>query len=220
MNSNSTPKFSAGDIITRTLPGNHDYGQKLEILSVNNTTGRYILHDGHELSFSDQGEYHKVHKNVLRILPDTSMFGSKEEWEKNYDAIPLNERDNNSWWYLHGSLESEFGFDKGTAMNSKSAGYSLETVNWREINNHTVTEVRPGQPLLIHRMHIDGEVPVEIHGSDKPAVGFFWTEDRGDVEYEGRTYPHWQQRGLVCYADDKEGCEYAREVLHEKPFFF
>ena len=54
------PIFEKGDIITRIDRSAYDYGQKLKILSVNKTTGRYILPDGHELDIESQNLYQKI----------------------------------------------------------------------------------------------------------------------------------------------------------------
>ena len=157
----------------------------------------------------------EVKKNVLKMVSD-GMFESREIMMRVYNSIPADERDNNSWWYLHGKLESEVGFDKATTTNCKSAGYSKETINWRAISDSKVTEIFEDKPLTIHRMYINGEVPVEIEKIEKKCIGFFWTEDWGDVQWEGKKYPHWSQRGLVCYADDDEACEYARQAMTER----
>ena len=34
--------------------------------------------------------------------------------------------------------------------------------------------------------------------------------------YKGKKYPSWKQRGLVCFADDIESCEYAKEMMLKK----
>ena len=157
-------------------------------------------------------------KQVLKMIAD-GLFDSRENLLKRYAEIPVDERDNNSWWYLHGQLESDVHFDKATAVNCKTAGYSRETINWKEICGDTVTKVEKNGSMCIHRMYINGEVPVEIEGIDKACVGFFWTEDCEDVQWKNKKYPHWNQRGLVCYADDTEACEYAREKMNERAWF-
>ena len=153
-------------------------------------------------------------KNVLRMIAD-GLFDSHEALMERYNAIPRDERDNNSWWYLHGRLEEDVHYDKATAVNCRSGGYSLETVHWREIHGTTVTEVSP-ESETIWRLHLNGEVPVEIEGIDKECVGFFWTSEKEDVTWNGRQYPYWNQRGLVCYADDTEACDYARRKMQER----
>ena len=54
------PIFEKGDVITRISRFAHDYGYEFKILSVNKTTGRYILPDGHELDIEHQNLYRKV----------------------------------------------------------------------------------------------------------------------------------------------------------------
>lgn len=156
-------------------------------------------------------------KQVLKMIAD-GLFSSHESLMKRYSEIPDDERDNNSWWYLHGQLEQDVNFDKATTVNCKSAGYSKETVNWREILGINVTVVDPRKEN-IYKMHVNGEVPVEIEGMSKPCIGFFWTTEREDIVWDGKKYPHWEQRGLVCYADDTEGCDYAREKMDERSSF-
>lgn len=154
----------------------------------------------------------KQNKQTLKLIAE-GRFDSHEEFYKRYDEIPADERDNNSWWYLHGQLESDCGYDKATAVNCKTAGYSVQTINYKEICDDIVTKVKDS--LLIHRMHINGEVPVEIEGIAKKCIGFFWTIDRGKVVYKNKKYPDWMQNGLVCYADDEEACKYARKKMQE-----
>ena len=109
-------------------------------------------------------------KQVLKMIAD-GLFDSRENLLKRYAEIPVDERDNNSWWYLHGQLESDVHFDKATAVNCKTAGYSRETINWKEICGDTVTKVEKNGSLRIHRMHINGEVPVEIEGIASDSSG-------------------------------------------------
>lgn len=153
-------------------------------------------------------------KPTLKMIAD-GLFSTHESLLACYNSIPRDERDNNSWWYLHGQLEEDVHYDKATTTNCKSAGYSRETINWNEILGTTVTVVSK-ESLTIHRMHIDGEIPVEVEGISKPCTGFFWTNERDDVTWNGKSYPHWEQRGLVCYSDDTEACDYARKKMQEK----
>ena len=157
-------------------------------------------------------------KTTLKMLAD-GLFTNYTEMNRRLDSIPDDEKDNNPWWYLHGQLEEDAHFDKATVINSKSAGYSALTVNWTEINDGIVNSVRENRPELIHRMHLNGEVSVEIEGITKPCTGFFWTSERKPILWKDREYPHWEQRGLVCYTDDAEACEYAREMMEKKSVF-
>lgn len=134
-----------------------------------------------------------------------------------YEDVPKDERDNNSWWYLHGKLEDEVGFDKAFATNCKSAGYSKETLDWSSIKGNQVTEVFSETPRLC--IYANGEIPVEVEGIDKPCIGFFWTTEEKEIFWKYKSYPYWSQRGLVCFADDEKACEYARKKMKEKSNF-
>lgn len=51
---------------------------------------------------------------------------------------------------------------------------------------------------------LEGEYFVTVIGLDKPCLGYFW------IDSENR------QRGLVCYEDDGDGLEYAKEVYKKR----
>ena len=153
-------------------------------------------------------------KNILKILTH-NMFSRHDVMERVVNSVPMDERDNNSGWYLHGKLESDIGYDKAIAINCKTAGYSRETINWKFIFGTRVSEIFEKKPL-IHKMHLNGEVPIEIDNISKKCVGFFWIEDYGNIIWQEREYPYWNQRGLVCYADDAEACEYARRAMNNR----
>lgn len=148
--------------------------------------------------------------NVLKIIPDPYL--SDEE----YNAIPRNERDNNNWWYLHGQLESDCGYDKAVAINCQSAGFSKETVDYSEIQGSTVTEIHSEEP--IYRMCFDGICKVEAKNIDKPLIGFFWTSRKRSVRYKDKNYDYWNQSGLVCFEDDETAINYAyKKYLQKSP---
>lgn len=153
-------------------------------------------------------------KNELKMLAH-NLFTRHDVMERVINTVPMDERDNNSGWYLHGKLESDVQYDKATVINCKTAGYSRETINWKSIFGTRVSEIFEKKPL-IHKMYLNGEVPVTIENVPKKCVGFFWTEDYGNIIWEGREYPYWHQRGLVCYADDTEACAYARQAMNER----
>ena len=128
--------------------------------------------------------------------------------------IPLEERDNNSWWYLHGKLEDFVGFDKATVTNCKSGGFARQTINWTESDGKEIHSVLNENPYF--EMYFNGIVKVEIEGIDRPCVGFFYTTSEQELVYKGKTFPYWKQRGLVCFADDIEACEYARSKMTKR----
>ena len=50
---------------------------------------------------------------ILKLIAEWK-FGGKPEGTREYNDIRPEERDNNSWWYLHGKLQSFVGYDKAT----------------------------------------------------------------------------------------------------------
>jgi len=156
--------------------------------------------------------------NTLKMTAyhvDGTLHNSKFKSE---NEVPEDEMCHNSWWYLHGELENEVGYDKAITTNCNSAGYSKETIDWSMISGNIVEDVHQDRTRPV--MCINGEVPVEVEGIDKPCTGFFWTEEKPNIIWKGKEYPYWHQRGLVCFSDDKDACEYARELMVKKPIFY
>ena len=151
-------------------------------------------------------------ETLKMIVDDVSWI--KIESTTKYEDVPEKERDNNSWWYLHGELESITGYDKATAINCYSLGISKETLHWSSISGRYVGEVFDEEPYF--RMYFNGIIPVEVEGIDKKCIGYFWTTDEHDILYKGRLYSYWCQRGLVCCVDDLEACKYAEKKMNER----
>lgn len=128
--------------------------------------------------------------------------------------IPREERDNNSWWYLHGELETLVDYDKGVFINCKSSGHSKETIDYSTIIGERVTEVRDKNNPLIHKIYVNGEIPVKVIGSDRPAIFVGYTIDEYPVIYNNKEYPFWRQCGFVVFADDTEALKYARNKVN------
>lgn len=147
--------------------------------------------------------------NILRLVA-FSVKGNIIGTTKLED-IPAEERDWNSWWYLHGKLTDLTGYDKATTINCKSAGYTKETINVNSI----CSEVPDSFPCTM--MCINGIVPVEIEGISESCIGYFWTTNNRKVKWQEKEYDFWDQRGLVCLKSDQEGCEYAEKKYKEKP---
>ena len=132
-------------------------------------------------------------------------------------------RNRNSWWYLHGELESasstENPYDKAIMLNlDEFPEYTKEMLNWHEIRNGVSREP---DPQFFQDVHINGIVDVEVYGVDEPCVGYFWTNDRGtctNIDKDGNTieFEMWEQRGYVCLKSDKASCEEAREAYCER----
>ena len=144
---------------------------------------------------------------VLKLVADW-RYGTKPEGTRGFDEIPVEERDCNSWWYLHGKLAEIVGYDKAMATNCKSGGFAKDTINWSEIDGDTVINVSDKIPT--HKMYVNGIIDVEIEGINEPCVGYFWTTYDKKIYWEGKAYDFWEQRGLVCLKSDEEGCKDAK----------
>lgn len=140
----------------------------------------------------------------------------ESKYKGDYKSVPKDERGYNSWWYLHGELEYLVGYDKAYPINCKSSGNAKETINWSEISHSKVKQLRDDGNLTRWEIHINGIIPVQVKGVDKPCVGYFWTTNEHDIEWEGKKYPYWEQRGLVCLESDSEGREDALKKFQEK----
>lgn len=138
---------------------------------------------------------------VLKMIADW-RYNDNPPLTRERRDIPMDERDNNSYWYLHGKLEDFVRFDKATVTNCLSGGFARRVDYVSRLHSH--------------EMHFNGVVDVEIEGIDKPCKGFFYTTDDQTYSKNGEVVESWKQRGLVCFADDKEACEYAMNCLKTK----
>ena len=91
------------------------------------------------------------------------------------------------YWYLHGELWKDNGYDLALAVLTPENSKTVE--------------------LNDKDLYINGEVDVEVFGCNRLCKGFFYT-----LPIKGS----WIQRGLVCYADDKEACKYAYDKMINK----
>lgn len=165
-----------------------------------------------------------VHPDCLHrqlVMNTLKMIVDQEPWvaiksKTKYEDIPKDEKDHNGWWYLHGKLDEFVGYDKATTTNCHSAGYSKQTVNWAQISGTRVDHLMNDGELLRWEMCVDGIIPVEIEGIDKPCIGYFWTTDHHNIIYNEKEYPYWMQRGLVCFEDDEKGREDALKKYYNK----
>lgn len=124
------------------------------------------------------------------------------------EDIPPEERDWNSWWYLHGKLTDLTGYDKAVVINCKSAGYSRETIHWSRISGNEVIEIDSNPS---YEIYINGIIPVKIEGIQEECIGYFWTTKHRRVYWQGKGYDCWMQRGLVCLKSDTKGCKEAKK---------
>ena len=141
-------------------------------------------------------------------------YSEKPKGTRDWEDIPMKEKDWNSWWYLHGKLESITHYDKATVTNCLSGGFAKDTINWESIIGDKVEKLADYKPT--HMMCFDGIVDVEIEGIDLPCKGYFWTTNYRTVYWKRKPYQIWDQRGLVCLADDEEACEYALSKMKDK----
>lgn len=129
-------------------------------------------------------------KQLLHIIPCTSQY------ESEINQVNKGELDNAGLWYLHGSLEKLFGFDKAVMTNCKALNLSKPFVY--DANKEP-----------INKLYFNGEIDCEVEGCDKPCVAFLYTTNETNETT-------WIQRGLVCIKEDTEACEYARQKMNEK----
>lgn len=95
------------------------------------------------------------------------------------------------WWYLHGELEEEMGYDKAWFLDIPK--------------EHTVLQYVNKQPYI--ETNLNGIFDVEVEGASRPCVGFFWSRLYCNII---------QQRGLVVYRDDVEAMKYATKRYTER----
>ena len=152
-------------------------------------------------------------EKILRMVADWRC-AEKPEGTRDIEDIPMEEQDWNSWWYLHGELEDIVHYDKAVVTNCLSGGFAKDTINWSMIDGDEVKGITDRKPR--HMMCVDGVVDVEIEGIDRPCKGYFWTCHHMTVYWEGKAFKVWEQRGLVCLADDEEACEYALRKMKVK----
>lgn len=105
-----------------------------------------------------------------------------------------------NWWYLHGKLQDNVGFDKGIMLDNEQLKCLVYT-------DKDISKVYKEWYLE------DGIYDIQIVQIDEPCKGYFWTEFRKFGNIEG-VVPI--MHGLVCYADDKEANEYAYKKYYEK----
>lgn len=151
---------------------------------------------------------------VLKMIADWRFSSNKPVGTREWGDIDPSERDNNSWWYLHGELQNYVGFDKATVTNCNTGGFGKETIYWTDISGNKVISIASEDPQI--QMYFNGEVDVEIEGIDKLCKGFFYVTNEHKIYYKDQEYLYWEQRGLVCFADDTKACEYAKKKMNQK----
>lgn len=148
----------------------------------------------------------------LQIIPCT--INRESEGEKLIRTLPKNAEISSGWWYLHGDLEHDNGYDIAYAIQY-AEDFGKKTFNWTTMSDNKILSLHENKPYKIE-LYINGEIDIDVYGFYKPCKGFFWTTEEFACTYEGETLPIWKQRGLICYADDKDGCDYARAKMKER----
>lgn len=121
----------------------------------------------------------------LKIVPTGGPgYGSELPYEE--DRLLFGD-----WWYLHGELEEDMGYDKAWFLDIPK--------------EHTVLQYVNKQPYI--ETNLNGIFDVEVEGASRPCVGFFWPRLYCNII---------QQRGLVVYRDDIEAMEYATKRYTER----
>lgn len=156
---------------------------------------------------------------VLKMIADWRYNFDENRQTRQYHDIPLNERDNNSHWYLDGKLEEFVRFDKATVTNCFSGGFARQSIRYEKITNGIVESLYNDDESPFYRMYFNGIVDVEIEGIPQPCVGYFYTADERQVTYKGKSYDLWEQRGLVCFKNDIESCKYAYEKMKTRSLY-
>lgn len=118
-----------------------------------------------------------------------------------------------NWFFLHGKLESDVGYDKAVFINFDEIE-TKETIDYTEIRGNEV--IRYNSPNIIKMNYLNGIYNVEVKDIDYPCTGYFWIVCERIVKSELGDYPVWQQRGLVVANDDEKSIEYAIKKYNEK----
>lgn len=156
--------------------------------------------------------------NILTIeLLSTKTKNSDIIGQELYDR-KLNDRFiESSWWYLHGKLESDCGYDKAVIINYTEVP-TKTTIDFEEIDGNRVIKVRTVEPVQMN--HMDGIYPVKVRDIDYPCTGYFWVSNKRTViDDTGNIYWIWEQRGLVVADDDELSNIYALKQYKQKSNF-
>lgn len=126
----------------------------------------------------------------------------------------------NNAWYFHGTLEDELDYDLGYFYDLPQ-NVLRSTADWTTIRRDYRLQKRIGtmrpnsEPYF--EPYLNGMYEVEVYGSSKKCLGFFWTTDEEEVEFDnGKSYPVWSQKGLVFHSDDCAAFEYALDLFIKK----
>ena len=120
--------------------------------------------------------------------------------------------------YLHGELEMRCGNDLCTPLNAVSAGYAKPQIGWSSLNGNQVVDMGDKENRYV--MYANGAVPCKVLGIDEPCTGYFWTIEERPIYYQGKSFPYWEQAGLIVLDSDERGKAQAEQMLRQKPRWF
>ena len=103
-----------------------------------------------------------------------------------------------NWWYLHGKLEEDVGYDKALMLDNDQ----LKSLKYTDKDNSKEYEIYY-LPDGIYDVMVD----------DKPCNGYFWTIFSACKNIDG-IVPN--MHGLVCYKDDEKSNKYAYRKYNER----
>lgn len=122
-----------------------------------------------------------------------------------------------NWFYLHGKLEDNCGYDRAIIINYNEIE-TKETINWETISGDKVTKCISPYPVKTN--YLNGIYKVEIKDIEYPCTGYFWTTNEHTVyDEQNESHLYWEQRGLVVADDDKEAVEYALNKYKTKAIY-
>lgn len=123
---------------------------------------------------------------MIEIIPDI---------ESNYTMQP---KIISNWWYFHGKLEDDIGFDKGIMLDNNQ----LKSLKFTDKDI----------PKEYEMFYLPNGI-YDVKVNDKPCIGYFWTIFNTYRNIDG-IIPN--MHGLVCYKDDIKANKYAYNKFIEK----
>lgn len=136
---------------------------------------------------------HMMKKEIITI----AAYDVRGDWY--YENTPNTNKVYSNWWYLHGDLQEDIGYDKAIIIDAPEP-LSADFIDKDNSKTYAKYYLK------------DGIYDVKVLGIDKPCIGYFWTtlEEFGNII--GKV-PH--MKGLVLYKDDPEN-KYALEKYNKK----
>lgn len=127
----------------------------------------------------------------IYLVPFT-LTTKENESEIKKKTFGLERIDAPNFWYLHGTLQDTFHYDK-----------AFMYVDWETFKSGIVEE------RDVHSYLATGIYDVEVEGYDKPCKAFMWQSEEGGMTL---------LRGLVVDPTIEEDLKYAQKKYEEKPF--